>query len=232
MTAQGILSGNEILHQIESGGIRIDPLDVRRINPASYDLTLGPHVAVYAAAVEGSFAASVNTVTHRKEVPGEKLLAAYESFRGRTLFETDPGVNCLDAKRDNPIIRYEMDERGLLLRPGIGYLMHTAERVWTDKFAPVLDGKSSIGRLFITIHVTAGYGDPNFSGQYTLEVAVTHPVIVYPGMRIGQVRFHTVKGAITLYDGNYRGEDAVGPISSKAFRQLLADGLTHESLGR
>lgn len=74
---------------------------------------------------------------------------------------------------------------------------------------------STIGRLFVQVHVTAGYGDPGFDGQYTLEVVVTHPVRVFPGMRICQIRFHTAHGRIKLYDGRYRGERACGAVPAE-----------------
>lgn len=82
----------------------------------------------------------------------------------------------------------------LTLEPRKLYLLHTAERVSTKAFVPVLDGKSSIGRLGICIHLTAGYGDPGFDGQYTLEVTCVIPVRIYAGMRFCQMRFHTMVG--------------------------------------
>jgi dCTP deaminase len=107
------------------------------------------------------------------------------------------------------------------LEPNVGYLMHTIERVHTKKYVPVLDGKSSIGRLFMKVHETAGYGDAGFDGQYTLEVTVVHPLRVYPGMRIAQMRFHTILGEVQkLYAGNYTGEAAKGPVPSRAWRQF------------
>lgn len=127
----------------------------------------------------------------------------------------------LDAKKEPACVDISIRPSGLLLCPGIGYLMHTRERVFTKSFVPVLDGKSSIGRLFISVHATAGYGDPGFNGQYTLEVTVTHPIRVYVGMRIAQMRFHTMAGVIEkLYDGNYVGESARGAVASRAWRQF------------
>ena len=111
---------------------------------------------------------------------------------------------------------------GFVIHPGKGYLMHTLERVATRRYVPVLDGKSSIGRLFISIHQTAGYGDPGFDGQYTLEVTTHHfPVRLYAGMRIAQIRFHTMVGELARpYAGNYVGEGAKGPVPSRAWRQF------------
>jgi dCTP deaminase len=126
----------------------------------------------------------------------------------------------LDSRQPMDITTWRFTSHGgVVLRPGVGYLMHTAERVGSRKYVPVLDGKSSIGRLFIQVHATAGYGDTGFFGQWTLEVTVTHPVRVYAGMRIAQMRFHEVVGAITYYKGNY-ANDAAGPVASRAWRQF------------
>lgn len=127
----------------------------------------------------------------------------------------------LDAAKENPTEEREMDpKRGLWLWPLRGYLMHTHERIVTDRYVPVIDGKSSIGRLFVWVHVTAGFGDPGFDGQYTLEVVSLYPVRLYPGMRICQVRFHTVEGPIPLYDGQYKRESARGAVASRSWKQV------------
>lgn len=207
MESGGILSGRTILERTEAGDINISPFDRKhvnfgdRLNPASYDLTLGAKLAVYRDVVYADFSG---------DVPGQMVYP-------RT------GRNCfLDAAKKNEVVEYEMDERGFLLRPGVGYLAHTVERIHTDKFVPIIDGKSSIGRLFAFVHVTAGYGDPGFDGQYTLEVAVLHPLRVYPGMRFCQIRFHTVVGRVDSYQkkGSYRGKLAEGPIPSQSYRMF------------
>lgn len=223
--AQGVLSGNEIVSQLRQKTIRIEPFNEAQVNPASYDLTLGTGVAVYKAMIVGDFRRRPNNFTGYPGIPGEHLRRRYEPDR---IVEIDPETDCLDVSCEHEVLRYEMGEDGLLLKPGIGYLMHTAEHVWTDTYVPVLDGKSSIGRLFVAVHVTAGYGDAGFDGQYTLEVVVTHPVILYPGMRIGQIRFHTMVGDVTPYDqhdSNYTGILARGPVPSRAFRQIARDKL-------
>ena len=135
----------------------------------------------------------------------------------------------MDASEEPAVRRWKMSERGQVLAPGIGYLMHTRERIWTEQFVPVLDGKSSVGRLFIQVHITAGYGDPGFDGQYTLEVVAVHPVRIYAGMRIAQMRFHELSESVSkerLYGaaGHYRGSLAEGPVPSQAFRQFKKKG--------
>jgi len=132
----------------------------------------------------------------------------------------DFGNGCLDPKQKNPTTTITMGPEGFVLSPGIGYLMHTREVVGTDLYVPALDGKSSIGRLFVMVHVTAGLGDPGFKGQYTLEVVSTYPIRLYPGMRICQVRFFTVRGHISLYNGHYKGDTAIGAVASHAYEQF------------
>lgn len=212
MVDGGVLTGPEIEHQHACGNIIIDPFNRDQINPASYDLTLGNKVAVYKNCVVPMVHSSWNPVTSRS------VSCLVADSMGSNLFSSE---GQMDAKAPQEVLEFEIDlERGWLLKPGIGYLMHTAERVRTDKYVPVLDGKSSIGRLFIAVHVTAGYGDTGFDGQYTLEVVATHPVIVYPGMRFCQIRFHTAVGAVLPYAGNYTGDASMGPVPSRAYNQF------------
>lgn len=126
----------------------------------------------------------------------------------------------LDSRKENPIWTNGIGPSGYDLEPGELYLMHTAERVATKRFVPVLDGKSSIGRLGIWTHVSAGFGDPGFDGQWTLEVVVTRRVRVYAGMKFAQMRFHTIEGQLSLYAGNYQGETSWGPVPSRSWKQF------------
>lgn len=153
--------------------------------------------------------------------------ASYDVRLGDKLVEVKPNNDWrLDPKRQ-PAVEHGVifDEKlgGWQLFPGKLYLGHTRERIRTDHYEPTIDGKSSIGRLGVFIHVTAGYGEPGFDGQYTLEIVVTLPTILYPGMRIGQARFTTLEGKVELYRGNYAGEYSKGPVPSRAWRQFEQD---------
>jgi dCTP deaminase len=198
----GILSGSEIRRAVACGDIEIDPFVPEHVNPVSVDLTLGDKVSVY-----------------DHWVRAERCMGSIETY-----LHDFPEPHWFDVREAPSTVTHKFDDKGIVLRPGIGYLMHTVERVHTKKYVPVLDGKSSIGRLFMMVHATAGFGDPGFRGQYTLEVTVTHPLKIYPGMRIAQMRFHTVVGEIDLYDGNYTGEAARGPVASRAWKQFLPKG--------
>jgi len=104
----------------------------------------------------------------------------------------------------------------IVISPGSSYLMHTVERIHTENYVGVLNGKSSLGRLFVMVHCTAGYIYPGFDGQYTLEVSCAFFTRLVIGMRIAQVHFHTVAGLPVSYKnkGHYVGDRSKGAIPS------------------
>jgi dCTP deaminase len=107
----------------------------------------------------------------------------------------------LDAREDNPIDRHVIGADGLLLEPHVLYLASTVEYTETKGYVPYVDGKSSVGRLGIFIHATAGRGDSGFFNHWTLELSVVQPVRVYAGMPIGQLTYHTIEGEVEIpYD--------------------------------
>jgi deoxycytidine triphosphate deaminase len=102
---------------------------------------------------------------------------------------------------------------GYLLSGGQSYLATTMERTRSPYHAPKLDGRSSTGRLFLFVHVSAGFGDPGFDGEWTLELVPMLDVRVFAGDEICQVAFHEVTGEITPYNGRYQGQ--TGPTESR-----------------
>jgi dCTP deaminase len=72
-------------------------------------------------------------------------------------------------KTPNPTKRITIPEEGLVLKPNTLYLGRTNEFTKTDRYVPMLEGRSSTGRLGLFIHVTAGFGDIGFAGYWTLE---------------------------------------------------------------
>lgn len=117
---------------------------------------------------------------------------SYDVRLGNTLAVYD-SVD-LDSRKENTISLIEIPETGYRLEPGKLYLGVTAEYTETWQHVPFLEGKSSIGRLGINIHATAGKGDIGFCGHWTLEISVIQPVIVYPNMPIGQLIYFQVAG--------------------------------------
>lgn len=124
----------------------------------------------------------------------------------------------LDVRSNNPTELLSIPPDGLVLRPGVLYLGSTAELVGCDTLAAVVEGKSSLGRLGLTAHVTAGFIDCGFRGNITLEMSVVHRLRVYPGMRVCQVCFTTMEGEVRLYAGKY--QDQRGPQSSRSWRDF------------
>lgn len=102
----------------------------------------------------------------------------------------------LDSKKENSLLRFGIPKGGYVLEPGKLYLGSTVEYTETHLHVPMLDGKSSTGRLGIDIHATAGVGDVGFCNHWTLELSVKQPVRIYAGMPIGQLTYHKVQGRV------------------------------------
>lgn len=102
----------------------------------------------------------------------------------------------LDAKKHNTIEFFCIPEVGYVLQPNEFYLGVTQEYTETHIHVPFLEGKSSVGRLGIDIHATAGKGDVGFCNYWTLEISVKKPVRVYSGMPIGQLIYFEVSGDV------------------------------------
>ncbi|EMS82413.1 dCTP deaminase [Leptospira noguchii] len=116
----------------------------------------------------------------------------------------------LDMKKPNPSEKQVIPESGLLLKPGVLYLGRTLEFTETHNLVPMLEGRSSIGRLGMLVHVTAGFGDVGFKGFWTLEISVIQPLIVYPGVEVCQIFYHTLEGQITEYtSGKYQANRGI-----------------------
>ena len=105
----------------------------------------------------------------------------------------------LDMKKDNEVKKLIIPSDGLVLETNRLYLGRTVEYTETKNLVPMLEGRSSIGRLGLFVHVTAGFGDVGFKGFWTLEIFCIQPVKIYPSVEICQVYYHTVEGEIKNY---------------------------------
>lgn len=131
----------------------------------------------------------IKVVPFRRECLGSN---SYDVHLGKTLGVYVDSV--LDAKKHNRIDTFEIPEDGYTLTPDNFYLGVTLEYTETHKHIPFLEGKSSVGRLGIDIHATAGKGDIGFCNYWTLEISVKKPVRVYTGMPIGQLIYFEAQG--------------------------------------
>ena len=100
----------------------------------------------------------------------------------------------------------------MTLRPGILYLGRTLEFTETKGYVPMLEGRSSVGRLGLFIHVCAGFGDVGFKGYWTLEIHCIQPIRVYAGVDICQIYYHAIEGPYDEYvSGKYQNNTGIQP---------------------
>ena len=117
----------------------------------------------------------------------------------------------LDMKKPLGLRRFEIPEEGLVLEPQKLYLGRTQELTETRGFVPMLEGRSSIGRLGMAVHITAGFGDVGFKGFWTLEIFVLQPIRIYAGVEICQIFYHEIKGQYDEYRSKYQNNRDIQP---------------------
>jgi dCTP deaminase len=125
----------------------------------------------------------------------------------------------LDMRKANRVRRLRIPPEGLVLRPQQLYLGRTVERTETHNLVPMIEGRSSIGRLGLFVHVTAGFGDVGFCGFWTLEMFAVQPVRIYAGVAICQIFYHDIHGTFTEYQSDkYQHNTDIQP--SLLFKEL------------
>lgn len=118
----------------------------------------------------------------------------------------------LDMKAKHRLKTVVIPEEGLVLEPRQLYLGRTIEYTKTNNLVPMLEGRSSIGRLGLFIHITAGFGDVGFSGYWTLEMFCVQPIRVYAGVEICQIFYHTIEGLYDPYNSDkYQNNKGIQP---------------------
>lgn len=148
--------------------------------------------------------------------------------RGFRVFQNHrhPAIDPRDPQDDLTRL-IEVDDEPFMLHPGEFVLGATFETVRLgDDVVARLEGKSSLGRLGLLIHSTAGFIDPGFEGAITLELSnvATLPIAIYPEMKIGQISFYQMTTAADHPYGSpglgskYQGQS--GPTPSRAHRDF------------
>lgn len=159
-----ILFDSRIKSLVDFGELIIEPFNKDQLGPNSYDVRLSDSLLVY------------------------KRPPSFKQFNPK--YNVDGW--CLDARSSNETEKLTISSRGFVLMPGILYLGATMEVVGTKAgsgYVPHIEGRSSVGRLGMTVHVTAGFGDEGFIGNWTLEITVVHPLRVYAGDCVAQAYF-------------------------------------------
>jgi dCTP deaminase len=188
-----ILTGPEIVAAVHRGDIDCTPFDEAHVGPASLDLTLSDQLLTYRSLTEKDWRWS-------------------------------KGALCcmpLDMAKERPTEKVEIPPHpmGFVLEPGVVYLGSTVERVGSARYASQIAGRSSVGRLGVSVHITAGFVDPGFFGTLTLEISVVQPVVIYPGIRVAQLVFLETTGRPNGYEGRYANQR--GPQASRLWRDFL-----------
>ena len=116
----------------------------------------------------------------------------------------------LDMRVENLSDELMIPSQGLLLEPQTLYLGRTVEYTETSGFVPMLEGRSSIGRLGLFVHITAGFGDIGFKGFWTLEIFCVQPIRIYAGVQICQIFYHSIEGDYDTYSsGKYQNNKGI-----------------------
>ena len=124
----------------------------------------------------------------------------------------------LDMAKANRVRRMAVPDEGIVLSPNQLYLGRTVERTVTHNLVPQIEGRSSVGRLGLFVHVTAGFGDVGFAGYWTLEMFAVQPVRIYPHIPICQIFYHEVTGQLCEYSSKYQHNHDIQP--SLLFEEL------------
>jgi len=130
-------------------------------------------------------------------------------------------------RKDVDIIEVGSKLHTITLFPNNVYLGSTIETAGSNKYVPRLEGKSSLARLGLSVHLTAGFGDIGFINKWTLELTCVIPITLIIGMRIAQISFYEPVGEITedfIYNGHY-AEFSDTPVMSKINESINKDSL-------
>jgi len=158
----------------------------------------------------------------------------FRLFDNHKYAHIDPAEQQDDLTR---LIEVKSDE-AFILHPGEFVLGSTYEFVTLpDDIAARLEGKSSLGRLGLLTHSTAGFVDPGFKGHVTLELSnvATLPIKLWPGMKIGQLCFFKLTSPAEhpygsdKYSSRYQGQR--GPTASRSYKNFYRTDVGNEPLG-
>jgi dCTP deaminase len=181
----GVLSDRSIFEAAASGLIGIEPQNITRLQPSSYDVALDHEFRVF-------------------DSHGFTCIDPKEPMDGLTKIKRVPRI--AQGTATNPIPDF------LVLHPGEFVLGQTMEKIsLPDCIVARIEGKSSLGRIGLLVHATAGFVDPGFEGRLTLELSnqAALPIKLYPGMLIGQISFQWLdQPAQNPYDGKYQGDES------------------------
>lgn len=215
-----MLSGNAIKAAIARGDIVIDPFNpsqVEKTNPNSYNLRLHKTLVCYETVKMHQMLHDFGPDMRNK--PGVAELADWNYGLGQG-HGKHGRLSILDMAVEPKTATFDIPDRGAVLFPGRLYLARTIEYTESPVYVPMLEGRSSVGRLGIEVHISAGFGDRGFANHWTLEISVVEPVRIYAGVDICQVAFHEVDQEGPVYSGKYQGDRDSPPGASRLWKEV------------
>lgn len=139
---------------------------------------------------------------------------SYDLHWGNVAIQVLPNMDgeYIDMREPAAFCTRYIPETGMIIEPGELYLIATDECVGSSLYVPQIVGRSSIGRMGISVSPHAAFGDLGYFGKWTLQVSSVMPVKIYPHMRVCHVFFEEVVGDTAIaYRGRYQGADGPMP---------------------
>ncbi len=200
-----LLSDRDIRAEVAAGRVVLDPWDPTLVQPSSIDVRLDKYFRLF----------DNHRYPYIDPAQEQPDLTRLVEVGGTTV----PGGVAVPGGA--------AATEAFVLHPGEFVLASTLETVsLPDDLAARVEGKSSLGRLGLLTHATAGFVDPGFSGHVTLELSnvATLPIMLYPGMKIGQLCFFRLSSPAenpygsAAYGSHYQGQR--GPTASRSWQNF------------
>jgi len=231
-----ILGRQAILDAMQAGDIVIEPFNPAAVGPNSVNLRLDRKLLVYDCRPHVQRHPDSSTLELLNDEHVQRWTADRRIGHNQNQLRGQQGVplkplshielanwhDVLDMKADNATYELTIPDEGLVLVPGRLYLGKTVEWTETKSYVPMIEGRSSTGRLGLDCHISAGFGDNQFKGCWTLELRVVEPLRVYPHVHIAQIYYHQMVGASGGYVGKYQQAEDVQ--SSRLWQELGQQG--------
>ena len=101
-----------------------------------------------------------------------------------TVYNIRDHIDLKDPDTFKDTTTFDLTSDGFMMRPGNTYLIPTRESIGSPCYEPIFTGRSSIGRLGISVHQEAGFADIGYHGQLTMQFKVTYPTKIYPNLAL------------------------------------------------
>ena len=196
----GVYSNQEILSDLESGNIYIDPFNEKHLNTTSYDVTLGTY---FYKSGNGEETSSTLYNPYEEEAVAKHFgeLMQAEPLSEHTRVMRSLGITAIKSiPADHPVI---------ILRPGERILAHTHEFIGILSGTTSMQARSTTGRNGVVVCMDAGWGDAGYADRWTMEIKnMNEQHVVLPvGIRIAQIVFHKtglITGEYSQLTGKYQ----------------------------